>query len=225
MALIHVKVISDAICPFCYMGMKRLDKAMDLYKKTVPGAANDRFAVSWQPFYLDPSGPAVGVPAVERMAQKFGADRAPAMIERVRAMGAAEGIDYTYQGKVGSTRDAHRLVQLAKEKEKEKDSNADTTLQNTLMASLFRSFFEEGGDITSHDMLVAAAERAGLDGAEARAWLASDSGGAAVDTEVNEAYARGIHGVPHFIINGRVEVGGAQDVQTFVNKLVQARET
>lgn len=251
MAVINIKVISDAVCPYvsgyaspwlgcpvfadrgigpsqtqCYLGKKRLERAIDVYKKTVPGGADDRFAVSWLPFYLDPDAPKVGIPSSERMAQKFGADRSRALIARMRAVGAAEGIHFTYEGKAGSTRDAHRLVQLAKHKAKadgSTDSTDSTDLENAVIAQLFRTYFEEGGNITAHDDLAAAAERAGLDGPEVRAWLASDSGGPEVDAAVDEAYARGVSGVPHFIINDSIEVGGAQDVRTFVEEFVRAR--
>ncbi len=179
----------------------------------MPGAADDRFNITWLPFYLDPTAPKTGVPINERMAQKFGGpDRVAAMNARMRAMGAPEGINFTQEGKTGNTRDAHRLIQLAKSKGAER--------QDAVISSLFRAYFEEGGDITSHDELVAAAERGGLDAAEARAWLddGKDRGGAEVDTEVGEAYDRGVHGVPHFIVNDQAELGGAQDPATFVNE-------
>lgn len=203
----------------CYLGKKRLEKAIDVYQKTVPGGAEDRFSISWLPFYLDPTAPKKGIPVQERMAQKFGADHVNAMNVRMRSLGAAEGITFTHKGKTGSTRDAHRLIQLAKTKGSDKE--------DSVVSSLFRSYFEEGGDITSHDDLVAAAERGGIDSATARAWLAdgSDKGGAEVDAEVSEAYERGVHGVPYFIINDTVEVSGAQDVQTFVKGLLRAKNS
>ncbi|CAK7201852.1 hypothetical protein SEUCBS139899_004567 [Sporothrix eucalyptigena] len=218
MAAINIKVISDVVCPFCYLGKKRLEKAIELYQKTVPGGADDKFTVSWLPFYLDPTAPKTGIPTKERMAQKFGADRVAALNARMRQMGIAEGINFTQEGKVGNTRDAHRLIQLAKTQGAERE--------DAVVNSLFRSYFEEGGDVTSHDDLVKAAERGGIDAATTRAWLddGSDKGGAEVDAEVSEAYQRGVHGVPHFIINDSVEVGGAQDVQTFIAEFLRAKK-
>ncbi|ERT02683.1 hypothetical protein HMPREF1624_00984 [Sporothrix schenckii ATCC 58251] len=216
MSTINVKIISDVVCPFCYLGKKRLEKAIDVYKKTVPGGADDRFDVSWQPFYLDPNAPKTSVPTKQRLAQKFGADRAEDLNARMRAMGAAEGINFTHEGKVGNTRDAHRIIQLAKTQGADKE--------DSVVSSLFRSYFEEGGDITSHDDLAAAAERGGLDAATVRDWLSSDKGGTEVDAEVSEAFQHGVHGVPHFIINDSVEVGGAQDVQTFVGEFLRAKK-
>lgn len=150
------------------------------------------------------------------MAQKFGADRVAALNARMRQMGQSEGINFTQEGKTGNTRDAHRLIQLAKTQGTEKE--------DSVVSSLFRSYFEEGGDITSHDDLVAAAERGGIEAATARDWLKSDKGGAEVDAEVSEAFQRGAHGVQHFIINDSIEVGGAQDVQTFVGEFLRAKK-
>lgn len=149
------------------------------------------------------------------MAQRFG-PRWEAIRENMRAMGGGDGINFTSQGLVGNTRDAHRLVQLAKTK--------SLNMQDKVMEQIFLSYFENGGDVTSHDMLVAAAEKGGLDPTEARAWLASDSGGPAVDKEVNEAYGEGISGVPNFTINGKFRVSGAQDVNTFLQQLVAAKK-
>ncbi|CAK7269494.1 hypothetical protein SEPCBS119000_003597 [Sporothrix epigloea] len=218
MAVFNIKVISDVVCPFCYLGKKRLEKAIEIYQKTVPGGSDDRFTVTWLPFYLDPTAPKTGIPTKDRMAQKFGADRVAAMNARMRALGQAEGIQFTQEGKTGNTRDAHRLIQLAKTQGDERE--------DAVVSSLFASYFEEGGDITSHDDLVKAAERGGIDAATARTWLdsSSDNGGAEVDAEVGEAYQRGVHGVPHFIINDKIEVGGAQDVQAFVGEFVRARQ-
>ena len=88
--------------------------------------------------------------------------------------------------------------------------------QGRVVSALFRMYFEQEGDITSREALVGAAEAAGLDGAEARAWLESDGGGKEVDAEVERAYADGIHGVPNFTINGKYQVDGAQDPQVFL---------
>jgi predicted DsbA family dithiol-disulfide isomerase len=134
----------------------------------------------------------------------------------MRAMGRGDGIDFTSQGLVGNTRDAHRLVQLAKTK--------SLTVQDKVMEQLFLSYFENGGDVTSHDMLVAAAEKGGLDPAEAKEWLARDSGGPEVDKEVSQSYGEGISGVPNFTIDGKYQINGAQDVTVFLQQLVAAKE-
>lgn len=154
------------------------------------------------------------------MVQKFGADREEALTRRMALMGQSEGICFSFQGKMGNTRDAHRLVQLARARE-----GANAGVQERLMAGLMRRYFEEGGDITSHEMLVSAAVEAGLDGEEAKRWLEEGKGGSEVDKEVQEAYAKGINGVPHFFINDKYEISGAQEVEAFLVELARVKST
>lgn len=189
-----------------------------MYKKTTPGGADDKFTVTWHPFYLDPTLPTVGRPIRELMAKKFGSpERVDAMHERMSTMGRREGINFTFEGKAGNTRDSHRLVQMAKAK-------GGDVAQDKVISSLFRAYFEEGADVTSIDALVTAGERAGLDPTEARAWLEQGKGGREVDEEVERAYRKGVHGVPHFIINDEVEISGAQEVGTFLAQLARVKQ-
>ncbi|KAI1869724.1 uncharacterized protein JN550_005705 [Neoarthrinium moseri] len=211
-----IKVISDPVCPFCYLGKKRLDKGIELYKKVYPGGKDDTFSVSWSAFYLDPEAPKTGIPLTQRMEQRFGKDRLPMMREALRKQGLQDGIKFCTDSKIGNTRNAHRLIQLAKAKGNE--------TENKVVMELFKSYFEENGDITSFDMLADAAAKAGVDRGEAKTWLESDKGGKEVDGEVAEAYAKGIHGVPNFTIQGAYEVDGAQDPKDFFDVLVAAKE-
>jgi len=155
------------------------------------------------------------VPHDERMAQKFGADRMPALKQRMTLMGQSEGIAMNFDRRIGNTRDAHRLVQLAKTK--------GSQVENGVVSNLFKDHFEGGGDITSRDMLLAAGEKGGLDRAEAGRWLEGDDGGREVDRLVDEANSKGIQGVPHFYINDRFEVSGAQDPQAFLEEFARAK--
>ncbi|OLN94319.1 Uncharacterized protein YwbO 1 [Colletotrichum chlorophyti] len=216
MTNINIKVISDPVCPFCYLGKARLNKAIEMYKKTYPGGKDDNFNVTWQAYYLDPTAPSKGVPVNERMAARFGAERLEMMHARMKMLGAAEGFNFTFDGKVGHTRDAHRAVQLAKTKGPE--------VENAVMTSIMKSYFEEGGDVTSWDMIVDAAARGGLDKAEVRKWLEEGKGAAEVDRQVEDAYRMGVRGVPHFVINDKYEVGGAQEVGEFLGQIVAAKE-
>jgi predicted DsbA family dithiol-disulfide isomerase len=136
---------------------------------------------------------------------------------RLKTLGEAEGIKFSLQGKIGNTRDAHRLVQLAKIKSNE--------TENRMISALFKSHFEEDADITSQEALAAAGEQAGLDRAEVEDWLSQGKGGEQVDREVEEAYRDGIHGVPNFTINGRYQVQGAQDVQTFLEVFARVKKS
>ncbi|KAF9873568.1 dsba oxidoreductase [Colletotrichum karsti] len=212
----NIKVISDPVCPFCYLGKARLNRAIDVYKKTYPAGKDDNFNVTWQAYYLDPTAPKKGVPVNERMAARFGAERLEMMHDRMKKLGAAEGFNFTFDGKVGHTRDAHRAVQLAKTKGPE--------VENAVMTSIMKSYFEEGGDVTSWDMIVDAAVKGGLEKEEVKKWLEEGKGGAEVDKQVEDAYRKGVRGVPHFVINDKYEIGGAQDVGEFLETLVAAKQ-
>lgn len=183
----------------------------------MPGGRDDTFTISWHPFYLDPTAPKAGVPLRERLSEKFGPSAWPAIVQRLTQVGREEGIAFRFDSTTGNTRDSHRLVQLGQTK-------GGAEGQGRVVAALFRLYFEQGGDITSHESLLAAAEAAGLDRAEARAWLDDDSrGGPEVDREVDEAYAQGIHGVPNFTINDKYQVNGAQDPQTFLEQFARVK--
>lgn len=207
------------------MGKKRLDRAISLYQKTVPGGSQDSFRITWKPYYLDPTLPQGASYTVrERMGQKFGTDRVEALTARLATIGRTEGICFSFEGKMGNTRDAHRLVQLARRKDETGRPAAGAIYQEKLMAAMMRAYFEEGADITSHEMLIGAAAEAGLDKEEARCWLEEGKGGQEVDESVEWAYAKGIRGVPHFIINEKYELGGAQDPEAFLAEFIAAKD-
>ena len=125
-----------------------------------PGGKDDTFTISWHPYYLDPEAPKQGVPVSERMMERFGPGRVEAMQRRLLLMGESEGLAFSFRSKLGNTRDSHRMIQLGKTKGAE--------VENRVVHEIMKSYFEGGGDITSADMLVDAAEKAGLDPAEAR---------------------------------------------------------
>lgn len=130
------------------------------------------------------------------------------IFERLNAAGKDVGISFKYGGKTGNTRDSHRLIQLGKSK--------GPQMQTRVVEELFKAYFENEQDITSHDVLRKAAVKAGLAEAEVREWLESGKGGKEVDKEVAEAQMSNISGVPNFTIQGKYEVGGAQDPAAFV---------
>ncbi|MCJ1327511.1 hypothetical protein MMC10_004180 [Thelotrema lepadinum] len=216
MTKFQINVISDPVCPFCYIGKSRLERAIALYQKTYPGGRNDTFTVTWSPYYLNNSAPKAGVPVTQRMAERFGADRVAEKQKRMRQMGAAEGFEFTFGGRIGHTRDAHRVMQLAKVKE-----NAE--VGNAVMASIMKAYFEGDADVTSWDDLIEAAARGGLDRRQVKQWLEEGKGGEEVDREVEEAERAGIRGVPQFVINGKYQVDGAQNVEDFVEQFVAAK--
>lgn len=213
---IDIKIISDNVCPFCYIGRKRLDHALALFRKTVPGASALDVRIHWHAFLLDRNPPAESVSYRGVAEKRFGADRMPEKLEKLKQRGAMEGINFTLEGRIGATRDSHRLAQLGKSKGWE--------VEDKLVLEIMRMFFEEAGDITSWDDLVRAAQRAGIDAGEARAWLEEGNGGDEVDREIAEAEAMTIHGVPKFVINEKHEVDGAEDMYDFLEQLNKAKE-
>ncbi|KAH3953541.1 hypothetical protein HBH53_029010 [Parastagonospora nodorum] len=202
----NINVVSDTVCPWCYVGKKRLEKGIAEYKERHPGS-NDTFAINWFPFYLDPTAPK-SIDKQERYESKFGKERTTMMQQRLSQIGHAEGINFKYGGKTGNTRDSHRLIQLGKTKSPQ--------LQTRVIEELFAAYFENEKDITRQDILIEAGVKAGLEEKEIKEWLESGKGGPEVDKEVQDAVEQNISGVPNFTINDQFEVGGAQDASAFV---------
>lgn len=191
----NIEIVSDTVCPWCYVGKNRLDVAMAQHKSAFP---TDTFSTTWAPFYLNPDAPKQSTDKQAMYESKFGAARTHMMQQRLSHIGRQVGINFAYGGKTGNTRDSHRLIQLAKTKGED--------LQTKVVEQLFNAYFEANDDITDHDVLTKAAVRGGLDEAEVKDWLASDKGGAEVDREVADAKRRFVSGVPNFTINGKYEV-------------------
>jgi predicted DsbA family dithiol-disulfide isomerase len=193
------------ILRFCYLGKKRLEKAIAAYKTKHP-ESNDTFTTTWFPFYLNPN--ATTQNKAEMYNSKFGEARTKMIHANMTQAGIADGINFKWGGKTGPTRDSHRLVQLGKKKSPQ--------VQTRVIEELFAAYFENEKDITSQDVLIEAAVKAGLDKSEVKTWLDSGSGGPEVDREVQDAVEEGISGVPNFKINDRFEVSGAQEPAAFI---------
>ncbi|KAF3941202.1 hypothetical protein ABW19_dt0202699 [Dactylella cylindrospora] len=203
MAKFTIDIVSDTVCPWCYVGFKRLNKAIDTFKKTNPTAT---FEVKWHPYYLNPTAPKVGVDKQQVFEAKFGRDRTVMMQRRLAMIGAQEGINFAFGGKTGNTRKSHRIIQLAGEK----------GVQSQVVEQFFIAYFEGEKDITDDAVLRESAIKGGLNAEDVDKYLKSDLGGEQVDREVMEAQTRFIQGVPHFTINGGAELGGAQEPESFV---------
>ncbi|KAB8304588.1 hypothetical protein EYC80_003967 [Monilinia laxa] len=197
----NIEIVSDPVCPWCYIGKKNLDKAIDTYQSSHP---EDTFTRSWKPFYVKPHSPLKGVPVLPNLRKQYGETMANIMTERVRGIGTNVGIKFKFEGKTGRTRDAHRLIQLGKTKSPE--------IQTRVVQELFSSYWEGDADITSHEDLTKAGVKAGLDEAEVKEWLASDKGGKEVDAEAGAAH---VNGVPNYRV-GKYTVGGAQAPEAFL---------
>jgi predicted DsbA family dithiol-disulfide isomerase len=199
-AVLRVDVVSDVVCPWCFVGKRRLEAAAGL----LDGTALD---VHWRPFQLDGTIPAQGMPRHEYLTRKFGSvERYREMSLRLEAIGAAEGIPFAFDKIEVSpnTLDSHRLLRWAEPRGR----------QNALKERLFELYFVEGANLAEVDALARAAESAGLDRAEAAALLASDELADDVRHEIEAAHRLGVTGVPFFIFGGRVALSGAHEAET-----------
>ena len=210
-----ISIVSDTVCPWCYVGKNKLDAGIKAYKSAHP-ETNDTFNTSWLPFYLNPASPKIGVNKMQYYRSKFGDARTEMIIDRLKGVGKDVGINFNFGGNIGNTRDSHRLIQLGKTK--------GPGMQTRVVEELFKSYFENEGDITDHEMLQAAGVKAGLDAIDVKEWLNSDKGGPQVDREVQEAQVRGVSGVPNFVMQGKYEIGGAQDAENFVKVFERVKE-
>jgi predicted DsbA family dithiol-disulfide isomerase len=200
-------VFSDVVCPWCYLGKRRLAAALAL----VPGR---RAEVRWRPFRLDPTIPAGGIPREDYLTRKFGS---VAAIEpshrRLTELGAAEGIVYRFDGITRSpnTVDAHRLIRWAAAEER----------QDEMVERLFAAYFTEGRDIGDPAVLSVLAREAGF-ASDIATRLASDADRRTVEDEIDAAYRMGVTGVPCFIVNRRIGVIGAERPEVLVEAIRQA---
>ncbi|KAJ3165880.1 hypothetical protein HDU88_003755 [Geranomyces variabilis] len=204
-----IEITSDNVCPWCYIGKKRLDKAI------ARAPSNLSFDIRFRPFQLDPSASPYGVPKLEAYERKFGADRVEKMIPHMKAVGEAEGIKFDYGGLIANTLDSHRLLAFAASQDK----------QLPVSAALFAAYFENQQNIGDRETLIEIAAKAGLDADAARAYIESDAGEKEVREEVAGARQRGISGVPFFRIDGMYEISGAQDPAVFEEVFAKLAET
>lgn len=204
----RVEIWSDVICPWCYLGSRRLATALERFD------GGDDVTVRWHAFELDPGAPPEVGDLRSALERKYGPGSFDAMTGRLTALGEADGIEYRFEdAKRVNTFDAHRLISSVVD---------DPVLQGALVQRLFRAYFTEGADLSDRNELVRLAVEAGLD-ADAVAELLA-SGGRSDEVRADEAEARqlDITGVPAFVIDRRVMIPGAQDADTIVRILERA---
>jgi predicted DsbA family dithiol-disulfide isomerase len=202
-AMLTVDVVSDVVCPWCYIGKRRLEAALATLSERAPAR---EVRVRWHPFQLNPDVPESGIDRREYVERKFGgAARAAQVYDRVRNAGLSVDIPFAFDAikRQPNTRDAHRLIAWAQ-------STAAPAAVDALVERLFRAYFLEGRYVGDRDELARLAAECGLDSIEAQALLESDRFGAEVRASNEHAHAAGIDGVPFFIFDGKVAVGGAQ---------------
>ncbi|MBK8009373.1 MAG: DsbA family oxidoreductase [Rhizobiales bacterium] len=203
-----IDVVSDVVCPRCYVGKRRLEAALALRKDITP-------EIRWRPFFLDPTVPRAGKPRIDYITGKFGGvDKITPAHERLVGIGKAVGIDFNFAGieVQPNSLDAHRLISWA-----QAEGKADALVEN-----LFAGFFVNGVNLADRASLAAAAARAGMDAAAVSADLASDKDEEIVAKQAQAASASGIGGVPFFVFGGKVAVSGAQESEVISSAMDQA---
>jgi predicted DsbA family dithiol-disulfide isomerase len=211
---IQIDIVSDVVCPWCAIGYRQLERAV--------GMMEDRAEVSvrWHPFQLAPDMPPEGMTITDYIRERYGAtpEQGSGNRKRITDLGASLGLEFNYSSdsRMYNTAKAHRLLAWA----------AETGKQTALKQALFRAFFTEQSNVSDTEVLLDAAEKAGLDRKEACAAL--DDPRYARQVEQEQAYwaDQNVTGVPAFVINGKYMIPGAQEAETFVQVLnkVIARE-
>lgn len=207
-ASLHVEVVADFVCPFCFIGKRRFDEAL----KAVRGPVE----VSWYPFQLNPEIPAEGLPFEDYLAQRFGssADIAP-VLDHLTLQGSEIGIDFRFDRlrHVPNTLPIHQLMFLAESRGLDQSALAD---------DLFSAFFEQGRNLGDRNELVDIVAAQGLAEGDVEEAIAADGIRQYVISRERQVRGSGISGVPGFLLNRRLLVIGAQTTDTFVNAFDQA---
>ncbi|MDB5373027.1 MAG: putative dithiol-disulfide isomerase involved in polyketide biosynthesis [Belnapia sp.] len=195
----RIDIVSDAICPWCWVGKRNLEAALAML-----AAEGERFEIFWRPFQLNPDMPAAGVERAAYRAAKFGNEtRGRELDAQVAAAGHAAGLAFRHDRmlRTPNTIDAHRLVRLAGEQ--------GPARQDAVMEAVFQAYFHDGRDIGSQAVLAEIAGEAGLDAAAVAAYLASEAGADEVRAEDAGFRQGGLSGVPTFALDGHVLFSGA----------------
>lgn len=203
---LKIDIISDVMCPWCYIGMKRLDDAAEALPDDFP------MEINWRPFQLDATLPKEGKDRAQYLNDKFGGPEGAAEVyHNIQMTGAEAGIDFNFEAMTVSpnTLDAHRVIKWAGEQ--------STATQNAVVRQFFIGFFERGAHLGDDKTLIALAQDAGMDTDGLAARLASDEDRAQTQEEAQRASQMGVTGVPCFIVENKYAIMGAQPADTLVN--------
>ncbi len=203
-SVISIDVVADVICPWCFLGKRRLDKAL----AEIPEIKVD---VISRPFFLDPSIPPQGLDRHEYMVAKFGEERLATIHKPLEEMGAQDGVPYQFDKikRTPNTLDAHRLIRWAQQAEK----------QPAVVDALFMAYWNQGRDVGDHATLVEIAGECGMDAREIAQLLKQDTDKQAVLQEAQRAVEMGVTGVPTFILAQRYGISGAQEASVLVETI------
>jgi predicted DsbA family dithiol-disulfide isomerase len=208
-----IDIISDVVCPWCYIGKRRLESALELYRQRRPETPAPQ--VTFHPFELNPDLPREGISRADYIAKKFGA-RGYSAHDRLVDAGAQLGIPFAFDriARQPNTLAAHALIDAARA----------AGVQPAVKEALMKAFFVDGLDLSDAQTLVRIASEAGLDRNEAEAALADEARRRAVAEEEDKARALGVHGVPFFIFNGKIAVEGAQPPEVLLEAMLEAEK-
>ena len=218
-----IEIWSDVVCPWCYIGKRRLEKALSSWVPTGPTTAGGSTAgrdvdIVYRSFQLDPSAPTEPTQTVaEHLGAKYGGgpEAGKQMVERTEAVAAEEGLAFRLaEAQRTNTADAHRLLHLALAESRD----AQARLKEEVLAA----YFLRAENVADHDVLLAAATRVGIDEGAAKEVLAGDAYADAVEHDIREAASLGATGVPFFVVDRKYGVSGAQPVEVFTQVLDRA---
>ena len=207
-----IDVVSDVVCPWCFLGRKRLENALAMNPDI-------EATVNWRPFQLDPTIPRQGKDRNRYMQEKFGSsDKIFEIHQQLIELGKEEDIEFDFEAiKISpNTLDAHRLIRWA--------SQAKPNVQDAVVGILFSYYFEQGKDIGDRQVLLEAAEEAGMDVAIVDSLLATDADTVGVQQEIDTANQVGVRGVPCFILDQKYAVMGAQSADALADAIRQTAD-
>lgn len=207
----RIDIWSDVICPWCFLGKRRLERALAQF------AWADEVEIHWRAYLLDPTATAEPQDLETSINKKYGPGAFDGMTERLTALGRPEGIEYRFDTALRvSTLDAHRLSAWAW-------ATGGAAAQGPFEERMFKAYFEEGANVADHATLVRLAAETGLDAASAGEALAAGAFRDVVQADLQGALDREITGVPGFVVEDRLLIPGAQEPETFVDVLQRAR--
>ena len=207
--MISIDVVSDVICPWCFLGKRRLDKALALIPEV-------KAEIIFRPFFLDSSIPSEGLSRYDYMAAKFGEERLKTIHDPLIKAGKEDGVPFHFDKitRTPNTLNAHRLIRWAKLEDK----------QTEVVEALFVAYWSEGRDVGDHNVLADIAKACGMDGESVLKSLASDQDSKQVLAECQQAQQMGVTGVPTYIINRKYGVVGAQGAEMLAEQIKKAAE-
>ncbi len=208
-----IEIWSDIMCPFCYIGKRHLEKALESF------SGREAVEIEWKSYQLDPTIPMtfeepMGVYAYLADRKGWSMEQSEQMHEHVVEMAASVGLEYNFdRAVVANSMFAHRVIQFAKEK----------GLGDAIEEIFFSAYFTEGRDLASVEELVSLGEQAGLEAQDVRAAIASEEMAYRVSQDIQEGVNLGVRGVPFFVFDRKYGISGAEPIQVFIDTLNQTK--